>query len=203
MEDRRPPVWLALDEVTDPQNLGGILRSAYFLGVDGVALCARNSAPLSPTVSKASAGALEVMELHEVNSLPRFLTMCQEAGWDVYGADAGPESVDVREVAVRGPCILVMGSEGFGLRPLVRQNCTALVRVAGVEERPEVRRMRWGRVPAAVDRDSGAAECRWASESGAAGGRWVRELSAARNRYGTQLMARARSRGHLPWILST
>lgn len=54
------PLWLALDQVSDPQNLGAVIRSAHFLGVTGVVLCAKNSAPLSPVVSKASAGALEV-----------------------------------------------------------------------------------------------------------------------------------------------
>ncbi|CAI5497207.1 unnamed protein product [Closterium sp. Naga37s-1] len=59
-----PPVWVALDEVTDPQNLGAILRSAHFLGAAGVVVCAKNSAPLSAVVSKASAGALEIMQVH-------------------------------------------------------------------------------------------------------------------------------------------
>jgi len=126
-----PPLWLALDEVSDPQNLGAILRSAHFMGVDGVAVCARNSAPLSAAVSKASAGALEVMDVHEVRNLPRFLTACQEEGWDVLGADAGEGSADVRGCRPRGPCVLVMGSEGFGLRPLVARACTGRVRIDG------------------------------------------------------------------------
>ena len=58
---RRPPVWLVLDEVKDPQNFGALLRSALFLGCGGVIACAKNSAALSPAVSKASAGALELM----------------------------------------------------------------------------------------------------------------------------------------------
>lgn len=71
------------------------------------------------------------MEIHEVRNLPKFLTRCQEAGWDVYGTDAGPESVDVAQVVPGGPCVVVMGSEGFGLRALVRQACSRLVRVSG------------------------------------------------------------------------
>jgi hypothetical protein len=70
-----PPLWLALDQVVDPQNFGAILRSAYFFGVDGVAVCARNSAPCSPAVSRASAGALELMTIHAVNNVMRFLTV--------------------------------------------------------------------------------------------------------------------------------
>jgi hypothetical protein len=57
----RPPVWLVLDEVKDPQNFGALLRSALFLGCGGVVACAKNSASLSPAVSKSSAGALELM----------------------------------------------------------------------------------------------------------------------------------------------
>ena len=64
----RWPVWLSLDEITDPQNLGAALRSAYFLGASGVLLCSKNSAPLSGVVSKASAGALEKMKIHSCRS---------------------------------------------------------------------------------------------------------------------------------------
>ncbi|CAG9466791.1 unnamed protein product [Pedinophyceae sp. YPF-701] len=127
----RAPVWVALDEVTDPQNLGAVLRSAHFLGVDGVVICAKNSAPLSPVVSKASAGALEVMPVHAVGNLMRWLHRCQEEGWEVLGAEAGEDSVDIREVSVESPTVLVLGSEGFGLRPLVRRACSAFVRIDG------------------------------------------------------------------------
>lgn len=83
-----PPLWLALDEVVDPQNLGAVLRSAHFLGVAGVVVCAKNSAPLSPVVSKASSGAMEAMRVHSVGVMHRFLARCVEEGWDVYGAAA-------------------------------------------------------------------------------------------------------------------
>jgi 21S rRNA (GM2251-2'-O)-methyltransferase len=62
-DGRKAPVWLALDEVMDPQNLGAIIRSAYYFSAEGVVLCAKNSAPLSGVVSKASAGSLELIEL--------------------------------------------------------------------------------------------------------------------------------------------
>jgi len=64
-----PPVWLALDEVVDPQNLGAIMRTAMFMGVDGVIVCHKNSAPLSAVASKASAGALEERPTYGVTSL--------------------------------------------------------------------------------------------------------------------------------------
>jgi len=68
--------WLALDEVWDPQNFGALLRSAYFLGMKGVVVCAKNSAALSPTVSKASAGALEMMPVYAGMSLLPSLPPC-------------------------------------------------------------------------------------------------------------------------------
>lgn len=68
-----PPVWIALDEVVDPQNLGAILRTSMFMGVDGVIVCHKNSAPLSAVVAKASAGALEVRPTYGVTSLMKFI----------------------------------------------------------------------------------------------------------------------------------
>ena len=65
--------------------MGAAVRAAYFLGVSGILTCARNSAPLSPAVSKASAGALEFMSIHACNSMPRTLTQAAEQGWHVVG----------------------------------------------------------------------------------------------------------------------
>ncbi|GFR43989.1 hypothetical protein Agub_g5134 [Astrephomene gubernaculifera] len=125
-----PPVWLALDEVVDPQNLGAVVRSAYCLGAAGVLACARNCAPLSPVVSKASAGSLEVLQLHSCRNLPRTLLDARDnKGWRVLGAAAGSGSQPVGQVRVDGPTILVLGSEGFGLRTNVRRACSGLVRV--------------------------------------------------------------------------
>ena len=73
-------LWVALDEVTDPQNLGAIIRSAYFFGASGVVLCAKNSALLSGVVSKASAGSLELMELRCCKNRMQFLASSAENG---------------------------------------------------------------------------------------------------------------------------
>jgi 21S rRNA (GM2251-2'-O)-methyltransferase len=67
------------------QNLGAALRAAYFLGAAGVLACVRNSAPLSPAVSKASAGALEFMPVHACDSMPRTLTQAASQGWHIIG----------------------------------------------------------------------------------------------------------------------
>jgi 21S rRNA (GM2251-2'-O)-methyltransferase len=125
----RLPVWLALDEVVDPQNLGAVIRSAYCLGAAGVLACSKNCAPLSAVVSKASAGVLEALQLHSCNSLPRTLQDARDKGWRVLGAAAGQGSASCRSVAVEQPTVLVVGSEGFGLRTNVRRACDQLVRV--------------------------------------------------------------------------
>ncbi|KAL2928553.1 rRNA methyltransferase 1 mitochondrial [Bienertia sinuspersici] len=68
-------LWVALDEVMDPQNLGAIIRSSYFFGASGVVLCAKNSAPLSGVVSKASAGSLELMEIRSCKNMMQFFNV--------------------------------------------------------------------------------------------------------------------------------
>ena len=126
-----PPLWLALDEVVDPQNFGAVLRSAHFLGIDGVVVCAKNSAPLSPAVSKASSGAMETETVYSAGAMHRFLARCADEGWDVLGAAAESDAVDVTDVAVERPTVLVMGNEGRGLRTNVRRACSKMVKVEG------------------------------------------------------------------------
>ncbi|KAG8055483.1 hypothetical protein GUJ93_ZPchr0001g33063 [Zizania palustris] len=127
----KAPVWVALDEVMDPQNLGAIIRSAYFFGAEGVVLCAKNSAPLSGVVSKASAGSLELIELLSCRNMMQFLSSSAENGWRVLGGTVAPKAIPLSEVAPGEPTILVLGSEGTGLRPLVERSCSHLVRIPG------------------------------------------------------------------------
>ncbi|KAM7515456.1 hypothetical protein LguiA_005039 [Lonicera macranthoides] len=124
-------LWVALDEVTDPQNLGAIIRSAYFFGASGVVLCAKNSAPLSGVVSKASAGSLELTELRSCKNMMQFLVSSAENGWRVLGGSVSSRAVSLNEVASGEPTILVLGSEGTGLRPLVERSCTQLIKIPG------------------------------------------------------------------------
>lgn len=86
----RPPVWLVLDEVMDPQNFGALVRSAYFLGCDGVVTCSKNSATISPSMSKASAGAVELQPIHSTKNLMRFLEASKENGWQVFTSQFYP-----------------------------------------------------------------------------------------------------------------
>ncbi|CAN6470256.1 unnamed protein product [Victoria cruziana] len=129
-EEEQGPLWVALDEVTDPHNFGAIIRSAYFFGAAGIVVCAKNSAPLSGVVSKASAGALECMELMSCRNMMQFLSMSAENGWRVLGGSVSSRALPLNQVpSTGGPTILVLGSEGKGLRPLVERSCTQLVRI--------------------------------------------------------------------------
>ncbi|KFW86540.1 hypothetical protein N305_15206, partial [Manacus vitellinus] len=113
--------WLGLEQIQDPMNLGALLRSAYFLGVDRVVTSHRNSCPLTPTVSKASAGAMEVFDVYSTDDLQSFLKAKIAEGWEVVGTTSKPE--DVEDVPVISclefrwdkPLIVVIGSEGEGL----------------------------------------------------------------------------------------
>jgi 21S rRNA (GM2251-2'-O)-methyltransferase len=130
-DGRKAPVWLALDEVMDPQKLGAIIRSAYYFGAEGVVLCAKNSAPLSGVVSKASAGSLELIELLSCRNMMQFLSSSAENGWRVLGGTIANKAIPLSEVDIGVPKILVLGSKGTGLRPLVERSCTDLVNIPG------------------------------------------------------------------------
>lgn len=130
-EEGKGSLWVALDEVTDPQNLGAIIRSSYFFGAAGIVLCAKNSAPLSGVVSKASAGSLELMELRYCKNMMQFLVSSAENGWRVLGGSVSSKAISLNEIEPGPPTILVLGSEGTGLRPLVERSCTQLVKIAG------------------------------------------------------------------------
>jgi 23S rRNA (guanosine2251-2'-O)-methyltransferase len=120
------PLLVALDQVTDPQNLGAICRTAECAGVTGVVLPERRSAHVTPAVCKASAGAVEHLRIAQVRNLADWLGEAKAAGLWCYGADAdGGVSYDGVDWA--GGVVLVLGSEGRGLRPRVAAACDALV----------------------------------------------------------------------------
>lgn len=131
IQDGRSPVWVALDEVIDPQNFGAILRSCHYLGATGVVVCAKNSAPLSGVVSKASAGALEVMEIQSCRNMMKFLDTSVQNGWRAVGASSEPRALPIQELEPGLPTILVLGNEGRGLRTNVKRSCTELVSIKG------------------------------------------------------------------------
>jgi 23S rRNA (guanosine2251-2'-O)-methyltransferase len=123
------PLIVALDGVTDPRNLGAIVRSAAAFGGHGVLIPARRSARVSAGSWKASAGALARVPVAQAPNLVRALTSYQEAGLFVVGLDAaGPTPISDLDVA-DGPLVLVIGSEGRGLSRLVAQRCDLLARI--------------------------------------------------------------------------
>ena len=122
---------LALDEIVDPQNLGALLRSALFLGCDKVVVCTKNSAPLSPTVCKASAGALEFVDISATKNMMKFLDKSKVNGWQVVGTALTDNSINIKDLKVEKPTILVLGNEGSGIRTNILVRCDTLVKISG------------------------------------------------------------------------
>jgi 23S rRNA (guanosine2251-2'-O)-methyltransferase len=125
------PLIVALDQVQDPQNLGSICRTAECAGAAGVVIPERRAAEVTPAVCKASAGAVEHVPIARVRNLADFLADAARAGCWSYGASAlasgGAEPVPYDEPDYRGGVVLVLGSEGSGLRPRVAGACDQLI----------------------------------------------------------------------------
>lgn len=120
--------FLFLDNLQDPHNLGAILRTAHALGVDAAVLPNRGGVGLTSTVAKASAGAVDRLPVCRVGNLRRALDQARDAGLWVTGLDpAGDRTFDA--VDYSGPGALVVGSEGHGLRRLVREGCDFVARI--------------------------------------------------------------------------
>jgi 23S rRNA (guanosine2251-2'-O)-methyltransferase len=117
---------LALDEVQDPHNLGAACRVAEAGGANGVVIPERRAAEVTPAVCRASAGAVEHLPVARVRNLADWLGEAKEAGAWVYGADAGA-GVPYDRPDYRGRLVLVLGSEGRGLRTRVAASCDELV----------------------------------------------------------------------------
>lgn len=143
--DNNTPLWLVLEGIQDPMNLGAILRSAYFLGVDRVASSLRYSCPLSPVVSKASSGVMEVIEVYGYEKLEDMLKLKVAQGWQVVGtvaAEAEESQIPVRQCSdfqMTKPTLLLMGGEGEGLSQKLLSLCQTLLTIpAGRELFPGV-----------------------------------------------------------------
>ncbi len=119
---------IALDQIQDPHNLGAICRSAEVAGAAGVVIPERRSAAVTPAVCKASAGAVEHLAVARVRNLADWLAEAREVGAWIYGARAGVER-GYSEVDWSGRAVLVLGSEGAGIRPRVASGCDELVSI--------------------------------------------------------------------------
>jgi len=120
---------VCLDEVQDPRNLGAVCRVAESAGVAGVVIPERRSAEVTPAACKAAAGAVEHLAVARVPNLANWLGEAKEAGAWVYGAANVEQAVPYDEPDYSGRAVLVLGSEGRGLRPRVAAACDALVRL--------------------------------------------------------------------------
>src|SRR5215468_4458914 len=119
---------LVLDQITDPHNVGAIMRSAAAFAVKAIVTTARHSPEATGVLAKAASGALELVPLVTVQNLARALTGLNERGFMTVGLDsAGTENLSA--MALKAPLALVLGAEGKGLRQLTRETCTALARL--------------------------------------------------------------------------
>lgn len=146
--DNKFPLGLFLDGLTDPQNMGNVIRSAYYLGVDFIVVPQNNSARLGPVTNKASVGSLDLMNIYENNDNLNFINRVKENGWTVVSTAGKPSKHDLAEVKnkhanilqhkyidpsdlasllTKAPLILVMGSEGSGLRTNMKLRSDYLV----------------------------------------------------------------------------
>ena len=123
-----PPLLVALDGVTDPHNLGAVVRSAEAMGAHGVVIPQRRSAGLTGSAAKVAAGALEHLPVARVVNLNRSLEKLKDAGYRVVGL-AAEGDVTLTDVDLSGPMVLVTGSEDQGLSLMTRRQCDQLVRI--------------------------------------------------------------------------
>ena len=121
-------VIVMLDQITDPQNVGAIFRSAAAFGARGVVVQDRHSPALAGALAKAAAGATEVLPCARVTNLSRALERLADLGWRAVGLDGAAEAA-LDEALDGRPTVLVMGSEGEGVRRLVAEHCDQMARI--------------------------------------------------------------------------
>jgi 23S rRNA (guanosine2251-2'-O)-methyltransferase len=128
VENGKTPLLVMCDGLEDPHNLGAILRTADAVGVDGVIIGKHRSVSLTPTVAKVSTGAIDTVKVAQVTNLTQTLKELKKAGFWVCGADSEKAS-DYRQANLTAPLVLVVGSEGFGLSRLVKEQCDFTVKI--------------------------------------------------------------------------
>ncbi len=116
------------DELTDPHNLGAILRSAECAGAHGVIIPKRRSVGLTATVAKASAGAVEYMKVARVTNINNAIAALKEKGVWIFGT-AAEGSIPMYRADLTGPAAIVIGNEGAGMSQLVQKNCDVIVHI--------------------------------------------------------------------------
>jgi 23S rRNA (guanosine2251-2'-O)-methyltransferase len=130
LDDIEPAgIALVLDQVTDPHNVGAILRTAAAFAVAAVITTARHSPEATGVLAKSASGALEYVPLVTVQNLARALEALRERGYLLVGLDSSGEN-DIADAALRAPLALILGAEGKGLRHLTRTTCDVVARLA-------------------------------------------------------------------------
>ena len=125
----QPPFIVALDHITDPQNVGAILRTAEIVGVHGVLLPKQRAASITPAVVKASAGATEHIWVAQVSNLVQTLKKLKQANVWVIGVEGTAEATPYHQANLSDAITLVIGSEGQGMGRLVKETCDLLVKL--------------------------------------------------------------------------
>jgi 23S rRNA (guanosine2251-2'-O)-methyltransferase len=127
-EKGEPPLVVVCDELSDPHNLGAVIRTAECAGAHGVIIPKRRSAGLTAVVAKTSAGAVSHVPVARVPNIPSLLKELKDGGLWIFGADASGGTA-LYEADLKGPCAIVIGSEGTGMGRLVREGCDFLVSI--------------------------------------------------------------------------
>ena len=133
-KDLKKTVWAALDGITDPMNLGAIVRSAACLGVSTVILPERRSAGMNAAAQKTASGAVERVNVVEVVNLNQTIIKLKEKGFWIYGMDMGGQALPKVDFTL--PAFIIIGSEGAGLHQKTREHCDVIVSIpqkGGVE----------------------------------------------------------------------
>ncbi len=126
LKSKKAPLLIILDGIEDPHNLGAIIRTAESSGADGIVLPEHRAAHLTTTVAKASAGALEYMPVAKVTSLAGYMDFLKEKGFWIAGL-AGESGKEYGSFDMTVPLAVVLGSEGEGIRPLIKKKCDVLL----------------------------------------------------------------------------
>ncbi len=123
-----PPLLVVCDEISDPHNLGAVIRTAECAGAHGVIIPKRRSAGLTATVAKTSAGAVSYLPVARVANIPALLQQLKKEGVWIFGT-AAEGSVSLYDADLKGPAAIVIGSEGDGMTRLARERCDFLLRI--------------------------------------------------------------------------
>ncbi len=127
-EGKKYPLFLILDSIQDPQNLGAILRTAECAGVDGVIITTHNSSPVTETAVKTSAGAVSYLKICKAGNLSNTMRELKDCGFWIAGSSL-EGAVDYTEPDYKRPLVLVMGNEEKGIRKLTADNCDFLIKI--------------------------------------------------------------------------